>query len=59
VLAVHCFREILTPGSFRYYAEHNHRLERPVEPVGDYVLHSYGTIDDLVSKALGIPLAPD
>jgi hypothetical protein len=55
VLSQHCF--LRSDG--RYYDEDNHRLARPVEPIGDYGLHSFRTIDDQVSDALGIPLIPD
>jgi Immunity protein 26 len=36
-----------------------HKLQTRFEPCGDYGVHSYRTIDDEISKALGIPLAPD
>jgi hypothetical protein len=42
-----------------YFDEHGNRLPGPVEPVGQWGLHSCRTIDDELSKALGIPLAPD
>ena len=32
---------------------------KPIEPVGDYGLDSYRTIDDAVSQGLGIPRVPD
>jgi hypothetical protein len=35
------------------------RLARCIEPCGQLGLHSFRTIDDAVSEALGIPLAPD
>lgn len=43
----------------RYFDETGARLPGPIEPVGQWGLHSYRTIDDEISKALGIPLAPD
>jgi hypothetical protein len=55
VLKHHCFRS--TQG--KYYDEANHELPGPVEPVGTWGLHSYRTIDDTVSDALGIPRVPD
>jgi len=42
-----------------YFDEQGSRLHEPAEPVGQWGLHSYRTIDDEISKALGIPLAPD
>lgn len=55
VLPVHCFR------SFNgvYYDEWAKELPGPVEPCGDWGLHSYRTIDDEISDALGIPRAPE
>jgi hypothetical protein len=56
ILARHCFRDIRG----WYFDEEGHRLAAPVEtPVGTWGLHSYRTIDDEVSRALGIPLADD
>lgn len=55
VLPIHCFRDIRN----RYFNEYGIKLKHPVEPIGDYALNSYRTIDDDVSRALGIPLAPD
>lgn len=55
VLAQHCFRRF----NGRYYDDQNHELPGPVEPVGIWGLGNYRTIDDAISKALGIPLAPD
>ncbi len=51
----HCFREALRGW---YFDEVGKRLPNPVEPIGDWGLHSYRTIDDEVSRALGIELAP-
>lgn len=56
VLSQHCFRSHLTG---RYFDDHGGELDRPVEPVGDYGLHSFRTIDDQVSDAVGIPRAGD
>jgi len=55
-LPQHSFRDSIRG---RYYDEHCNALPGPVEPVGEWGLHSYRTIDDSISKALGIPLAPD
>jgi hypothetical protein len=55
-LAQHCFRDDVR-GGFR--DEHGNRLQVAVEPVGDWGLHSFRTLDDEISKALGIPLTPD
>lgn len=56
VLAQHCF---LSASRGRYFDENGADLGGGVEPVGDYGLHSYRTIDDQLSHALGIPLAPE
>jgi hypothetical protein len=55
LLARHCFRR----SNGQYFDETNRELAGPIEPVGDWALHSYRTIDDLISDALGIPRAPD
>ena len=55
MLRPHCFRRY----DGQYFDEANHKLAGPVGPVGDWALHSYRTIDDELSKALDIPLAPD
>jgi hypothetical protein len=54
-LVQHCFKD--TRGW--YFDERGRRLSAPIAPVGEWGLHSYRTIDDEISKALGIPLAPD
>jgi hypothetical protein len=51
VLEQHCFRR----SNGQYYDETNHELPGPVEPVGDWALRSYRTIDDQLSDALGLP----
>ena len=49
-----CFRD-----SRGWYFDHvGRRLEAPAEPVGQWGLGSYRTIDDDISWALGIPVAP-
>jgi hypothetical protein len=56
VLSQHCFKRV----SFGYYVdEWGRRLPGPSEPTGTYGLHSYRTIDDAVSEALGIPQVSD
>ncbi len=55
VLKQHCFRS----SEGRYYDERSRELSRPIEPCGHWGMQSYRTLDDRVSKALGIPLAPD
>lgn len=57
----HCFEEPGRPPEYphRYFDEDGKRLPRRVEPCGDWGLHSFLTIDDAVSQALGIPLAAD
>ena len=54
VLDRHCFAH----DNGRYYDEYNNELPGPLPPVGQRVLHSFRTIDDEISKAIGIPLAP-
>lgn len=56
VLPQHCF---LSAARGRYFDEKGNELPGPIEPVGDYGLHSYRTIDDAVSAALGFDRAPD
>lgn len=55
LLPVHCFRS----STGKYFDEQKRPLRRKVEPCGELGLHSFRTIDDAVSEALGIPLAPD
>ena len=43
----------------RYFDEAGNRLLGPVEPVGQWALQSFRTLDDEISNALGIPLAPE
>ena len=50
----HCFQDVRG----RCYDEFTNELPRCVEPCGDWGLHSFGSIDNAVSAALGIPLAP-
>jgi hypothetical protein len=50
----HCFRDF--PNKFR--DEHGEIVD-PIEPIGEYGLGNYRTLDDAISKALKIPLAPD
>lgn len=50
----HCFRD----ARGWYFDQTGARLDGPTEPVGTWGLHSYRTIDDEISKALDIPLAP-
>jgi hypothetical protein len=54
-LPQHCFHD----PDRGYFDEYSNQLPGPVEPVGTWGLHSFRTIDDEISKALGIPLAPD
>lgn len=51
VLQQHCF---FSSNRGRYFDERNRELAGAVPPVGDWGLHSYGTIDDAVSDALGL-----
>ena len=54
-LPQHCFKD--TRGW--YFDERSRRLPGAVEPVGEWGVDSYRTIDDEISKALGIPLSPE
>lgn len=56
VLPVHCFWDMVYQC---HRDDDGNRLPKKSEPCGDYGLHSYRTIDDAISQALGIPLAPD
>jgi len=56
VLPVHCFYSSVFR---RYYGDGGRELPGRVEPCGTWALSSYRTVDDDVSRALGIPLAPD
>lgn len=51
----HCFKD----SRGWYLDERGTRLPGPVEPVGQWGVHSYRTIDDEVSSALGLPLSSD
>lgn len=55
VLDRHCFRR----WDGRFFDESLNELPGPVEPVGDYGIHSFRTIDDEISDALGIPRVAD
>jgi hypothetical protein len=55
LLPVHCFKNM----NQLYCDVNGQPLAQPTEPVGTYGLDSYRTIDDAVSRALGIPVAPD
>jgi hypothetical protein len=55
LLARHCFWDAARG---RYYDEDFKELPMPLEPCGDWGLHSFRTIDDALSEALGIPPAP-
>jgi hypothetical protein len=55
--APHCFEDNRNPP--RYFDADGTQLAAPVEPVAEWGLQSFRTIDDQVSRALGIPLAPD
>jgi len=53
VRPVHCFRDF----TGKLYDDNGRRLNAETEPVGEYGLQSYQTIDDLLSDALGRPRA--
>jgi hypothetical protein len=50
VLPAHCFEDVRG----YYYDEYSNRRGHRTEPCGDWGLHSYLTIDDAVSQAVGI-----
>ena len=54
-LEVHCFKD----SRGWYFNEQGKRLQGKTDPVGEWGLHSYRTIDDAISIALGIPLSPE
>lgn len=54
-LEQHCF--VNTYG--RFFDERGAPIEIPSQPIGSFGLQSFRTIDDRVSKALGIPLSED
>jgi hypothetical protein len=56
VLERHCFRSL--GGEYEYFDEMSNPMTIPVEPVGEYALHSFRSIDDLVSDVLGIEQRP-
>ena len=56
VLKTHCFE---SPTFKKYFDDQGRTLDDRCEPCGTYALDSYRTIDDAVSRALGIALAPD
>jgi hypothetical protein len=56
ILPIHCFLDCM----FRhYYDDDGKRLPYRSEPCGVHGLAGYGAIDDDVSRALGVPLAPE
>jgi len=59
VLPVHCFVTNIYRDGPRYFDEYNRPLPGPVPPVGERGLHSYRTIDDLISDALAMARAPE
>lgn len=55
ILPNHCFRDFRG----KFFDSDGLPLTKPVEPIGEYGLHSYRTIDDALSKAMGIALSID
>ena len=53
----HCFA--LPWPTRRFFDEMGNEIHDPEEPIGVWGLRSFRTIDDEVSKALGIPVAPE
>jgi hypothetical protein len=56
IMNIHCFWD---PMFKKYMNERGEELDGPYEPVCLYGLGNYRVVDDNVSEALGIPLAPD
>lgn len=56
LLAVHCFYDVLFK---KHFDDAGNQLDKPYEPCGISGLDSYLTIDDKISEALGLELAPD
>lgn len=54
----HCF-VYERPAGPRYFDERGHELPGPSGPVGLAALSSYRSLDDKISRALGIPLSPE
>ena len=55
-LGQHCFFDDIRNC---YRDEYGNKIKKCIEPIGDWGLDSYRTIDDAISEALEIPLAPD
>ncbi len=56
LLPVHCFKSVLRG---TYFDDKGNQLDKAYEPCGINGLDSYRTIDDKVSEAIGLELAPD
>lgn len=56
LLDQHCFWDLSLS---RFVDEFERPLPQESHPCGDWGLHSYRTLDDAVSEALGIPLIPE
>ena len=54
-LAAHSFKD----SRGLYFDEFGNQVPQGIDPTGHCGLHSYRTIDDEISKALGLPLAPE
>jgi Immunity protein 26 len=53
----HCFEDHMTRTRVEYRDLDGNRLEKPFEPCGTWGLHSFASLDDVISEVLGIPLA--
>ncbi|KZN34368.1 hypothetical protein N480_22455 [Pseudoalteromonas luteoviolacea S2607] len=56
LLTVHCFYDVLFK---KHFDDKGNQLDKVYEPCGVNGLDSYRTIDDKVSEAIGLELAPD
>ena len=54
----YCFESTILD-HHRYFDLHGQRIPERFEPCGEWGACSHRTVDDIVSEALGLPLAPD
>ena len=55
LLPQHCFRR----SNGTYLDENGQPLNAELHPCGDWGLHSFRSVDDLISDALGVPRVPE
>lgn len=54
----YCFESVVMDRHW-YFDLHGNRIPERFEPCGTWGVASHRTVDDLVSEAIGLPLAPD